>query len=85
VLLGPREESRPAEAVVRGIAKGLGAISGGRLTDFWAQDVDTIAKATVSAAVRCLDGKAPEGKVWYLDHADIERLGKTEWATEQKT
>ena len=36
LLVGERTESRPMEAVIRGIAKGLGAISTG-LTDFWAQ------------------------------------------------
>ncbi|KAI9669782.1 MAG: Protein fmp52, mitochondrial [Trizodia sp. TS-e1964] len=82
MIVGSRAESRPAEAVVRGIARGMGAISCGYLKDFWAQDADVIAKAAVSAGLRCLDGKAPEGKVWSLEGADIMRLGKTEWKNE---
>jgi uncharacterized protein YbjT (DUF2867 family) len=58
LIAGAREDSRPAEAVLRGIAKGLGAISKGWLTDWWAQDADVIAKAAVSAALECVSGGA---------------------------
>ena len=60
LLGGERQESRPAEAVLRGIARGLGSISKS-LTDFWAQDALIIGRATVSAAQRCVEGKRPEG------------------------
>ena len=74
---GKREESRPAEAVIRQIAAFAGSISN-KLKDFWAQDADVIAKAAVSAGLQSLDGKAP-GKVWLLGGADIVRLGVMEW------
>lgn len=77
LLAGERQDSRPAEAVVRGIAKGLGAISK-RLTDFWAQDADVVGKAAVSAAVRCAEGKKEAG-IWVLSQSEIVRLGRTEW------
>ena len=79
ILLGPREETRPAEAVARAVAKGLSAISGGYLTRSWAQDVDVIARAAVTAARKCLDGQAPPGKVWYIGAPEIEKFGRAEW------
>lgn len=36
LLVGDRSDSRPAEAVFRGIAKGLGCVSKKWLTDWWA-------------------------------------------------
>ena len=77
LLLGSREDSRPPEAMVRFFAKGLASISKG-LTDFWVQDAGVVAKAAVSAAARCVEGKQKEG-VWMLEQADIVRLGRTEW------
>ncbi len=79
LIVGTREDSRPAEAVFRSVARGLGAISGGVLKDFWAQDADAIGKAAVIAGLRCLDGQAPAGKVWEVGPKDIIRLGKTDW------
>ncbi|KAL9636063.1 MAG: hypothetical protein Q9164_003061 [Protoblastenia rupestris] len=77
LLLGTRENSRLPEALLRGIAKGLGAISTG-LTDWWAQDAGVIGKAAVSAAVQCVEGKRKEG-IWTVEQADILKLGRTEW------
>lgn len=79
MIVGDREESRPVEAAFRTLAKGMGAVSGGLLKDFWAQDADVIAKAAVSAGLKCLNGEAPPGNVWILQQADIVKLGKTEW------
>jgi len=77
LLVGERQDSRPAEAALRGIAKGLGAISR-RLADFWAQDANVIGNAAVSAAVQCADGRK-EGGLWVLGQSEIVRLGRTEW------
>ena len=78
LLVGDRKDSRPAEAVFRTIAKGLGAISKEVLADWWAQDVDVIGRAAVAAGTQCLEGKREEG-VWVLSQSDIIRLGRTEW------
>ena len=76
MLMGTREDSRPVEAVFRTIAGGLKAVSAGALTNFWAQDVDVIARATVSAGLMSVEGKSPKQKVWFLEQSDIVKLGK---------
>ena len=82
LLLGPtRADSRTAEAVLRGIAKGMGMISKG-LTDFWAQDADVVGKAAVTAAMQCVEGKREHG-IWVVSQSDIIRLGRTEWKVEK--
>lgn len=78
LLLGKRTESRPAEAILRGIAQALGFINKTWFTDWWAQDVDTIGNATVVAGVACLEGKRQQG-VWEVGMSDIIRMGRTEW------
>ena len=80
LLVGGRTDSRPLEALFRGIAKSLGSISKG-LTDWWAQDVDVIGKAAVSAGMQCVEGKREEG-VWIVSQSDIIKLGRTEWKAE---
>lgn len=82
LLVGSREESRPAEAILRGVAKGMGMISKGLLTDWWAQDADVIGKAAVSAGMQCAEGKRPQG-VWQIDQSEIVKLGRTEWKGEK--
>jgi len=77
LLVGTRSESRPAEAAIRGIAKGLRSISKS-LTDFWAQDADVIGKAAVAASVQCIEGKREKG-TWVISQSEIIRLGRTEW------
>ncbi len=77
LLLGNRTESGPAEAIVRGIAQALGLISKKWLTDWWAQDVDTIGNATVAAGIQCVEGKR-EKRVWEVGMSDIIRIGRTE-------
>lgn len=75
LIVGDREESRPAEAAFRGLAKGLkGLVGSGMLTDSWAQDADVIARAAVQAGVTCLEGKREEG-VWMVS-GEIVELGK---------
>ena len=78
LLLGNRKETRLTEAIFQTIAKGMGAISKGRLKDIWAQDVDVIGKAAVAAGIQCLEGKRGEG-VWMVDQSEIIRLGRKEW------
>ena len=69
LIAGYREESRPAEAAIRKVAGGLGAISP-QLKDGWAQDADVIAKAAVNAAFEASNGKAPD-KIWFLSGREI--------------
>jgi hypothetical protein len=76
LLVGDRQESRPAEYVVRKIAGFAGALSNG-LKDFWAQDDEVVGKAAVSAGLEALKGEGP--KVWMVAKSDIVRLGRTEW------
>lgn len=80
VIVGQREESRPAEAVLRFFAGSVGKLHTA-MKDSWAQDADVIAKACVNAGLKALAGDVPEGgeKVWVLEQADIVRLGRTEW------
>jgi len=73
--VGPRKDSRFAEAVLRKTAMTAGSWSGNRLKDFWAQDADVIAKA---AGVDCVEGRETE-RFRVLGQADIVRLGRTEW------
>jgi hypothetical protein len=77
LIVGSREDSRPPEAVLRGVAQFMGAISGGLLKDWWAQDAEVIGKAAVSAGLKALEGGAP--KVWSIEQSEIVRLGRTEW------
>lgn len=77
LLLGTRTDSRPPEAVLQVVAKGLGAISKGLLTDWWTQDADIVGRAAVAAGMQCLEGKREEG-VWMVNQSDILKLGRTE-------
>jgi hypothetical protein len=83
LILGEREDSRPAEFVARRIAGLLEKVGGNKLTDSWAQSADVIAKAGVAAALQCADGTRKEEGVWQLGQADIVRLGRTEWVEEK--
>ena len=82
LLIGRREDIRPAEAVLRGIAKGLGAISKTWLTDWWAQDVEIIGRAAAVAGMNCVEGKRDEG-VWVVGQSEIIKLGRTNWKEEE--
>lgn len=84
LLVGSREDSRPAEFALRSVANFFGSISGNKLKDFWAQDADVIARAAVHAGLECLDGKKEEG-VWVIDQAEIVKLGRTEWKAPEST
>ena len=77
LLVGTRSDSRPAEAAFRKVAQGLGSVSK-RLTDFWAQDVDVIGKAAVTAGLQCVEGQRKE-RIWFVSQSEIIRLGRTEW------
>jgi len=74
LIVGERSESRPAEAALRSLAKGLRGLTP-KMTDWWAQDAGMIARAAVEAGVRCADGKREEG-VWMLEMRDIVELGR---------
>lgn len=82
LIVGSREDSRPPEYAFRVLAGAMGKVSGGALKDFWAQDAEVIGRAAVSAAVKCLEGTAPEGKVWSIGQSEIVKLGRTEWKGE---
>ncbi|KAK6351274.1 Protein fmp52, mitochondrial [Orbilia javanica] len=73
LLLGPRNDSRLAEGLLQVIAKGLRSVSGGALSDSWAQGGDVVARAAVRAA---LDENIKGTKILYQN--DIVELGKTE-------
>ncbi|KAG0130862.1 hypothetical protein HOY82DRAFT_648073 [Tuber indicum] len=81
LIVGSREKTRLLEYPLHGVANLLGAISGGKLKDGWAQDADTIGRAAVKAALEegVWEGKGKQegGKtVWHLTQADIVALGK---------
>lgn len=81
LLLGSRNETRLAEALLRNIAFGLRKVAGGRAVDGWAQDADVIARAAVTAGLKCLEGKGQGGGegergVWILGQKEIVELGK---------
>ena len=86
LLVGERntDDKRMAEYVLRRIAQGAGMVSERFLKDFWAQDVDVVAKAAVSAGLMAVEGKVKD-KVWVLGQADIVRLGRTQWAKDGKS
>ncbi|KAE9964658.1 hypothetical protein BLS_008176 [Venturia inaequalis] len=84
LLVGSREDSRPAEFALRKVADFFGAISANKLKDFWAQDGDVIARAAVHAGLECLNGKKEPG-IWELSQADIVKLGRTEWKAPDST
>lgn len=81
LILGPREESRPWEAVAQGVTNMMGWISKPWLSDPYAQNATEIARASVSAGMKALKGTDEESKqkVWFLHGKDIIRLGRTEW------
>ncbi|MCJ1445325.1 MAG: Protein fmp52, mitochondrial [Stictis urceolatum] len=82
LLMGERGESRPAEAVVRGVAKGMkGLLGASRGTDWWAQDAEVVAKAAVRAGLKCVKGESKEG-VWILGQGDVVKMGGPEWEGE---
>ncbi|KAL6709971.1 Protein fmp52, mitochondrial [Coniothyrium glycines] len=74
LIQGDRTESRPAEAVIRGIAKGLRSLTP-KATDFWAQDASVIGRAAIKAGVMCVEGKR-EGGVWVMGQSEIVELGR---------
>jgi len=81
LIVGSREKTRLLEYPLHGVANLLGAISGGKLKDGWAQDADIIGRAAVRAALEegVWEGKGKQegGKtVWHLTQADIVALGK---------
>jgi len=73
---GTREESRPAEAVLRTAAKGMRWLAPS-FVDMWSQDADAIARAAVRAGLECAEGKREEG-VWVVAQPEIVKLGKKE-------
>ncbi|KAL6714352.1 Protein fmp52, mitochondrial [Lecanora helva] len=77
LLVGTRADSRPSEAAIRSVARGVGSISKS-LTDFWAQDAEIVGRAAIAAATLCSEGQREEG-VWVINQGEIVRLGRTEW------
>ncbi|KAL4935796.1 protein fmp52, mitochondrial [Aspergillus oleicola] len=77
LIAGQREESRPAEAVVRFFAGAMGKVHSS-LKDGWAQEADVIGRAAVNAGLKALEGDVPAGseKVWTLFGSDIIHHGK---------
>jgi hypothetical protein len=76
LIVGKRSGGHsPAEAPLRWIAEGLGAIHN-MLKDSWAQDATVIGRAAVAAGLQCIEGQRTEKGVWLLGGADIIRLGR---------
>ncbi|KAF3917778.1 hypothetical protein ABW20_dc0103024 [Dactylellina cionopaga] len=73
LLLGTRNETRIAEGIIQAVAKGLRGVSGGALSDSWAQSGDMVARAAVRAA---LDDTITGKKILY--GKDIVEIGKKE-------
>ncbi|KAK8244878.1 hypothetical protein HDK77DRAFT_482100 [Phyllosticta capitalensis] len=82
LIVGSREDSRPAEFAIRKVAGFAGCVSNS-LKDFWAQDAEVIARAAVHAGELCVEGKHDKG-VWVLGGSDIVRLGRTEWKVQEQ-
>ncbi|KAG0651164.1 hypothetical protein D0Z07_2623 [Hyphodiscus hymeniophilus] len=78
LIVGDRGESRPIEAVFRGAAKLLGAISGGILKNAWAEDAEVIARAAVKAGLKASEARELEVKVWEVEQREILTLGQSE-------
>lgn len=84
MLVGEREVSRPfnGESILQCIFKGVKAVFGYRGTDFWAQEPDIVARATIKAAyAEGGDFKGDANGVWVLGQSDIIRLGREEKKT----
>jgi len=77
LIVGGREDSRPAEYAIQCVA-GLAGRIGDRFKDFWAQDAGVIGRAAVVAGLMAEKGEVQE-KVWLVGQSDIVRLGRTEW------
>ncbi|KAF2998602.1 Protein fmp52, mitochondrial [Curvularia kusanoi] len=77
LIIGERrpEDKRPAEFALQSVAKLFRSVTP-KLTDFWAQDSATIARAAVAAGVQCVEGKREAEGVWRLGQAEINALGK---------
>lgn len=77
LIAGTREESRPAEAVIRFVAGWAGKLHSS-LKDSWAQESDVIGQAAVKAGLKALEGEVPEGseKVWLIAGKSIIDLAK---------
>lgn len=74
LIQGARDESRPAEAVVRSLAGWMRKVSP-KLTDFWVNDAGVIGKAAVVAGLKCVEGGREPG-VWEIGQGEIETLGR---------
>lgn len=84
IIAGRREESRPAEAIIRWVADIAGWVSGGKLKDFWAQDADVIARAAVRAGLRAQRGGF-DGKSTIIDQKEILEMGRQPLTDEERT
>ena len=75
LIVGDREDSRPAEFFLRKVAGFTGAVG---VKDFWAQDANVIARAAVNASLQCIEGTREPG-AWMIEQSGIVKLGRTEW------
>lgn len=79
LLLGERKADKNVfETLAKKVATLAASVSGNRLTDFWAQQAEVVARAAVRASLDCVEGKEKE-KFRILGQADVVRLGRTEW------
>lgn len=78
LIVGGREDSRPAEYAIQCVAGFAKRVGGDGWRDFWAQDAGVIGRAAVAAGLQAEKGEVVE-KVWIVGQSDIVRLGRTEW------
>lgn len=78
IIIGDRQESRPAEAVARYIVGMIGSLNPA-WKDRLAQDAEVIARAAVNAGLRVLQDRShtDTDKVWVLNSSDIIQVGRT--------
>lgn len=81
LIIGSRERTRVLEQLLQNVAKLLGALSYGKLKDFWAQDAEVIGRAASRIALEddLWEGKETNesGKrVWIVSQTDILAIGR---------
>ena len=77
LLVGVRQDTRMAEAIVRNLTNWIGVVHQG-FKDMYAQDADVVANAAIAAGMQCAEGKRENG-IWVVEQKDVIRLGRTEW------
>jgi uncharacterized protein YbjT (DUF2867 family) len=78
LLRGQREQPRLGERIFSAGITLAGKIGGKSVEDGLAQDAEVVARAAVSAGLKCVKGEHEKG-VWELGQKEIVKLGRDEW------